>query len=137
MNLLLDTHMLIWAAVGTLPRKAEQLLVDANNTLYFSPASLWEIGIKQSLGRNDFAVDAAMLRRGLVDAHYIELPITAQHTLAVNDLPALHKDPFDRILLAQAKCEGFWLLTSDKQIKEYPGSVLFIGRGDAAWRPQK
>lgn len=124
--MLLDTHMLLWAAAGTLPGKAESLVVDANNTLYFSSASIWEIGIKKSLGRSDFRVDPEVLRRGLLDNQYNELCITSLHALAVNDLPMLHKDPFDRMLLAQAKSEGISLLTSDSIMREYPGPVLFV-----------
>lgn len=126
MKLLLDTHMLLWAAAGTLPGKAESLVVDANNTLYFSSASIWEIGIKKSLGRTDFRVDPEVLRRGLLDNQYNELCITSLHALAVGDLPMLHKDPFDRMLLAQAKSEGISLLTSDSIMREYPGPVLFV-----------
>lgn len=126
MKLLLDTHMLLWAAAGTLPKKAEVLLVDGENTLYFSPASIWEVGIKKSLGRSDFKVEPEVLRRGLLDNQYLELPITSLHALAVNDLPQLHKDPFDRMLLAQAKAEGISLLTSDSTLQEYPGPVIFI-----------
>ncbi len=126
MKLLLDTHILLWAATGTLPKEAELLVVDGDNTLYFSPASIWEIGIKKSLGRSDFKVDPEVLRRGLLDNQYQELPITSLHALAVNDLPPLHKDPFDRMLLAQAKAEGISLLTSDSILREYPGPVMFI-----------
>jgi len=126
MKLLLDTHMLLWAAAGTLPGKAESLVGDANNTLYFSSASIWEIGIKKSLGRNDFRVDPEVLRRGLLDNQYSELCITSLHALVVSDLPMFHKDPFDRMLLAQAKSEGITLLTSDSIMREYPGPVLFV-----------
>jgi len=126
MKLLLDTHMLLWAAAGTLPKDAEKMVTDGNNTLYFSPASIWEIGIKKSLGRNDFKVDPEILRRGLLDNQYQELPITGLHALAVNDLPHIHKDPFDRMLLAQAKAEGIALLTSDSAFRQYPGPVIFI-----------
>lgn len=126
MKLLLDTHILLWAAAGTLPKEAEPLVVDGDNTLYFSPASIWEIGIIKSLGRSDFKVDPEVLRRGLLDNQYQELPITSLHALAVNDLPPLHKDPFDRMLLAQAKAEGISLLTSDSILHEYPGPVMFI-----------
>jgi len=126
MKLLLDTHMLLWAAAGTLPQKAEKIVVSADNTLYFSPASIWEIGIKRSLGRSDFKVEPEVLRRGLLDNHYQDLPITSLHALAINDLPQIHKDPFDRILLAQAKAEGISLLTSDRALQEYPGPVIFI-----------
>ena len=126
MKLLLDTHLLLWAARGTLPEEAEELLLDENNTLYFSPASIWEIVIKKNLDRDDFNVDVAVLRRGLLDNQYQELPITSQHALAVSDLPAIHKDPFDRILLAQAKSEGFSLVTSDSFLQKYAGPVIFI-----------
>ncbi|MDP3429764.1 MAG: type II toxin-antitoxin system VapC family toxin, partial [Desulfomicrobium sp.] len=126
MKLLLDTHMLLWAAAGTLPKKAESLVGDVSNTLYFSSASIWEIGIKKGLGRNDFRVDPEVLRRGLLDNQYNELCITSLHALAVNDLPMLHKDPFDRMLLAQAKSEGISLLTSDSIMHEYPAPVLFV-----------
>ena len=126
MKLLLDTHMLLWAAAGSLPEKAESLVLDAENTLYFSPASIWEIGIKRNLGRNDFRVDPEVLRRGLLDNQYNELCITSLHALAANDLPMLHKDPFDRMLLAQAKSEGMFLLTADAALREYPGPILYV-----------
>ncbi|MDR1124920.1 MAG: type II toxin-antitoxin system VapC family toxin [Deltaproteobacteria bacterium] len=126
MKLLLDTHMLLRAAAGTLPKEAEEMVLDGGNTLYFSPASIWEICIKKSLGRSDFKIDPEVLRRGLLDNLYQELPITSRHALAVNDLPQIHKDPFDRILLAQAKAEGISLLTSDSVLCEYPGPVIFV-----------
>jgi len=125
-NLLLDTHILLWAAAGTLPEKADALLRDEGNILYFSAASIWEIGIKMSLGRDDFRVDPEVLRRGLLDHQYVELPVTGLHALAVNSLPLLHKDPFDRMLLAQARSEGFLLLTSDATLRGYAGPVLFV-----------
>ena len=125
MKLLLDTHILIWSAAGTLPGKAEKLLVDGGNTLYFSAASIWEIGIKKGLGRSDFTIDPEILRRSLLDNQYQELPITGQHALAANDLPPIHKDPFDRILLAQAKVEGLSFLTSDTIFRQYSGPILF------------
>lgn len=128
MKILLDTHMLLWAAAGTLPPDAETLIGNEDNTLYFSPASIWEIGIKKSLGREDFKVDAEVLRRGLLDNQYLELPITSQHALTINDLPPIHKDPFDRMLLAQAKTEGFSLVTSDSILRKYPGPVIFIAK---------
>ena len=126
MKLLLDTHMLLWAAAGTLPKDAENMLINGDNTLYFSPVSIWEIGVKKNLGRSDFKVDAEILRRGLLDNQYQELPITSLHALAANELPRLHKDPFDRMLLAQAKVEGILLLTSDSALSEYSGPVMFI-----------
>ncbi|NCD25398.1 MAG: type II toxin-antitoxin system VapC family toxin [Deltaproteobacteria bacterium] len=126
MKILLDTHMLLWAAIGTLPRQAAELIGDINSDLFFSPASIWEICIKKSLGRNDFRVDPEVLRRGLLDNQYTELGITSQHALTINDLPLLHKDPFDRMLLAQAKCEGISLLTSDAMLRDYPGPIIFM-----------
>ena len=126
MKLLLDTHMLLWAAAGILPARAEEIVVDPGNTPYFSPASIWEIGIKKGLGRSDFKVDPELLWRGLLDNQYLELPITSRHTLAACDLPPLHKDPFGRILLAQAKTEGIALLTSDGILKAYPGPIIYI-----------
>ena len=128
MKLLLDTHMLLWAAAGTLPDDAEKMMTSGDNTLFFSPASIWEIGIKKGLGRNDFKIDPDALVRGLLDNQYQELPITSLHALAANALPHIHKDPFDRMLLAQAKAEGMPLLTSDRALRAYPGPVIFIPR---------
>lgn len=125
MNLLLDTHILLWAAARPekLSRKTLRLFDDPDNTLVFSAASLWEIVIKQSLGRDDFDVNARQLRRGLLDNGYNELLVTSTHALALDDLPPLHRDPFDRMLLAQSRVEGFTLLTADKQVLQYPGLV--------------
>ncbi|MEO9589672.1 MULTISPECIES: type II toxin-antitoxin system VapC family toxin [Marinobacter] len=128
MNLLLDTHILLWAAAqpDKLSPEAATLIGNAENRLYFSAASLWEVVIKNSLGRTDFHVDPHLLRRGLVDNGYLELPISSQHTLAVSHLPDIHKDPFDRILVAQAETEGFLLLTSDDVVGRYPGPVRLV-----------
>ncbi|MDR0934253.1 MAG: type II toxin-antitoxin system VapC family toxin [Burkholderiaceae bacterium] len=126
MKLLLDTHMLLWAAAGTLPKKAEKLIADGANTLYFSSASLWEISIKNSLGREDFRVNPRLLWRALLDNQYQELPISSLHVLALGELPTGHKDPFDRILAAQAKSEGISLLTSDTQMRDYGDAVMFV-----------
>ena len=126
MKILLDTHLLLRVAVGELPNDASRYIEDANNMLMFSPASIWEVVIKQGLGRKDFAVDPALLYNGLIKAGYQELPITGKHTLLVSALPNHHKDPFDRILLAQAASEGITFLTADKALTQYPGSILFI-----------
>jgi len=127
MKILLDTHLLLWAAADQLPPEAARYIEDNTNTLLFSPASLWEIVIKRGLGRADFVVDPAALSSGLFSAGYQELPITGRHALLVSTLPSLHKDPFDRILLAQAMSEGVPLLTSDKAVSKYPGSVIYVG----------
>jgi len=125
MKLLLDTHLLLWAAgdPAKLSKSARTLLSDLNNDLIFSAASLWEITIKRALGRPDFRVEPRLLRRGLLDNGYIELPITSEHALATDTLPALHKDPFDRILVAQAMVEGITLLTVDSLVAKYPGPI--------------
>ncbi|WP_291830058.1 type II toxin-antitoxin system VapC family toxin, partial [Bosea sp. (in: a-proteobacteria)] len=91
--------------------------------LYFSAASLWEIAIKTSLGRSDFSVDARLLRRGLLDHGFAELPVTGEHAVAIDGLPPIHRDPFDRILVAQAKVEGIILLTSDNTVARYGGAI--------------
>ena len=128
MRLLVDTHLLLWAASDSrkLSAKARRTLLAPENALVFSAASLWEIAIKRGLGREDFSVDLHLLRRGLLDNGYEELAITAAHALAVDSLPPLHKDPFDRMLLAQAQVEGIVLVTSDARVAEYPGTVLKV-----------
>lgn len=128
MNLLLDTHVLLWAASEPqrLSAKARTLLLDPANQLVFSAASLWEISIKSSLDRTDFKVDTRRLWRMMLVNGYRELPITSEHTVAVNELPALHKDPFDRILVAQARVEGLLLLTADKIVAKYGEGVRKI-----------
>jgi len=125
MKLLLDTHLLLWAAGSPdrLPATARLLLEDPQNELLFSAASLWEIVIKRGLGRSDFQVDARVLRRGLLDNGYQELAITSEHTVFIDSLPLIHKDPFDRILVAQATVEGITLLTADALVAQYPGPV--------------
>lgn len=128
MNLLLDTHVLLWAAAEPekLSAEAVGLIADDTNKLYFSAASLWEVVIKNSLQRPDFHVDPHLLRRGLIDNGYSELSISAQHTLGVVHLPPIHKDPFDRILVAQAQAEGLLLLTADELVAQYPGPIRHI-----------
>lgn len=125
MKLLLDTHLLLWAAGSPeqLPAAARTLLEDSQNELLFSAASLWEIAIKRGLGRSDFKVDARLLRRGLLDNGYQELAVTSEHAVFIDSLPPLHKDPFDRMLVAQATVEGVILLTADALVAQYPGPI--------------
>ncbi|MEN1959501.1 type II toxin-antitoxin system VapC family toxin [Luteimonas sp. MJ246] len=125
MKYLLDTHLLLWAAAEPkrLPKKARTLLEDASNTLLFSAASLWEVAIKANLGRPDFDVEPAVLRRGLLDNGYVELPIVSEHAVATGTLPPIHRDPFDRLLVAQAQVEGITLLTADPVVLQYPGPI--------------
>lgn len=125
MKLLLDTHVLLWAAgmPERLNEATRTLLNDPQHALMFSAASLWEVAIKRSLGRDDFQVDPRLLRRGLLDNGYAELPIRSEHAVAVDGLPNHHKDPFDRLLVAQAQVEGITLLTSDPLVALYPGPI--------------
>jgi PIN domain nuclease of toxin-antitoxin system len=120
-----DTHLLIWAAQysSRLSRQAAGLIGNLEFTRFFSAASIWEIAIKRSLGRADFQVDPLALRRGLLENGYDELPVTGAHGAAVAGLPMLHRDPFDRILVAQALLEGITLLTVDPVVAGYPGDI--------------
>jgi PIN domain nuclease of toxin-antitoxin system len=120
-KLLLDTHVLLWAAgdPSKLSRKTRALLSATDNALLFSVASLWEITIKRRLGRADFRVDARLLRRGLFDNGYSEIGIASAHVVAIDSLPDIHRDPFDRLLIAQARVEGVALLTSDNMVLRY------------------
>ena len=128
MKFLLDTHILLWAAgqPDKLSDSARKILLDTHNTLFFSAANLWEVVIKKGLGRVDFRVDPYRLRKMLVVNGYNELPVTAEHCLRVTTLPPLHKDPFDRILIAQARNEGMTLLTIDSAIIDYGDAVQAV-----------
>jgi PIN domain nuclease of toxin-antitoxin system len=128
MKLLLDTHLLLWAAgePARLSKEIRALLDNPENEPIFSAASLWEVAIKRSLGRADFTVDARLLRRGLLDNGYTELPIISDHVVATESLPQLHKDPFDRVLIAQATVEGITLLTTDTLVSQYPGPIRMM-----------
>lgn len=122
---LLDTHLLLWAAATPekLPEAARAIIEDEASQLLFSAASIWEVSIKAGMQRPDFAVEPAVLRRGLLDHGYEELAIRSAHAAAVYLLPKLHKDPFDRLLVAQAGHEGVTLLTNDALVAEYPGPI--------------
>jgi PIN domain nuclease of toxin-antitoxin system len=125
MRLLLDTHLLLWSAVEPerLSSKAQIAIGDEDNELLFSPASLWEVSIKQRLRRPDFQVDVRLLRRNLLMNGYDELSVTGEHAVAVADLPPIHRDPFDRLLVAQSMVEGITLLTADRTMARYPGPI--------------
>ena len=128
MRLLLDTHLLVWAMgePERLPAGCAAMLEDPSNSLVFSVASLWELVIKQALGRPDFNLEPSLLRQALLGGGWQELPIEASHALAVSHLPPLHRDPFDRLLLAQAQVEGLLLLTADSQLSLYPGPIRYM-----------
>lgn len=128
MKLLLDTHILLWSAgqPEKLSERARDLLLDPSNILYFSAASMWEIVIKRGLGRDDFKVDPLRLLKQLVINGYEEVAVSSDHALAVETLPPLHKDPFDRILIAQARTEGMMLLTADSHISLYGDGIVAV-----------
>jgi len=128
LRLLLDTHLLLWASGPTerLPAAAALMLDDPDNELVFSVASLWEITIKHGLRRPDFQVDPRVFRQELLENGYTELTITSDHAFAVGLLPPIHRDPFDRILIAQAAAEAITLLTSDPIVARYPGPVRAV-----------
>ncbi len=125
MNFLPDTHLLLWAAgePGKMPKAAREIITDPANELFFSAVSIWEIAIKRALGRANFQTDPRRMRLLLLANGYHELPLTSDHGLAVLGLPAIHQDPFDRILIAQAATEGITLLTADSDIAKYPGPI--------------
>ena len=128
MKLLLDTHVLLWAASqpNRLSAAALRLIDNPANELLFSAASVWEVAIKRGLGRTDFQADPRLLRRGLLDNRYSELPVLSEHVVAIDSLPPIHKDPFDRLLVAQASVEGITLLTADSVVAQYPGPVRMV-----------
>jgi len=122
MRILLDTHTLLWAAKGVLPKKVQSLLEDGANDLYFSPVNLWEIELK----KDRLNTDAQVMYQKLSLNGYIELPVTARHILALAQLPAIHQDPFDRALIAQAQSEQIYLLSADEAVKRYGRSLEYI-----------
>jgi len=127
LSFLLDTHLILWTSFRSrnLSEAARELLGKAPGSC-FSVASLWEIAIKFALGRPNFQIDPRVLRRGLLDNGYAELSVTADHVLATVVLPPIHKDPFDRLLVAQATVEGIVLLTADPTVARYPGPVRLV-----------
>ena len=128
MKYLLDTHILLWAAADSprLSPKAREIIGNSSNELFFSPISIWEIAIKSGLGRDDFTVNPGLFRRGLLDNRYSELVINSLHAAATASLPDIHKDPFDRMLIAQSQTEGIALLSSDEKVIAYGNTVLAV-----------
>jgi PIN domain nuclease of toxin-antitoxin system len=125
MNVLLDTHILLWTVFKTrrLSAEARRIIEDPAHQLIFSTVNLWEITIKRAQGRHDFQVDPRPLRDALLLSGYQELPIKSEHAMGVGTLPAIHRDPFDRLLVAQGAVEGCLLLTSDRKVSQYPGLI--------------
>ncbi|MEO7689789.1 MAG: type II toxin-antitoxin system VapC family toxin [Sphingomonas sp.] len=128
MKLLLDTHLLLWALEDSprLSAAARALIEDEENILLFSAISMAEVAIKNALRRPDFEIDPHIVRRTLMDDGYLELPLTGAHAVAVAGLPPIHKDPFDRLLVAQAVVEGITLVTENAVVGQYAGPVRLV-----------
>ncbi len=128
MRILLDTHLLLWAMAASrkLPRDVKSQLLDPHNDIYYSAASLWEIAIKRGLQRADFRIDIEALMEALPASGFLELPVTAAHAAGVARLPPIHKDPFDRLLVAQSMAEPLTLLTNDAVLADYWDGVKVI-----------
>jgi len=125
MRFLVDTQIAIWALLddARLSEPAREALGDLGNECIFSVSSIWEIAIKRALKKRGFLHDPREIRRQLLANGYVELDILGRHVVAVDSLPHIHKDPFDRILIAQAIVEGITLLTADARIAQYPGPI--------------
>ena len=128
MTVLLDTHLLLWLAMDSprLPDRVSRLADDPGARLLYSAASIWEVAIKAGLGRADFRADPGALRRGLLLNGYEELPVTGAHAAAVTGLPDHHRDPFDRVLIAQARVEGVAFWTVDTVLAAYGAPVVVV-----------
>lgn len=128
MRLLLDTHLLLWAAASSkhLSGEARALLEDGGNEVYYSAASIWEIAIKSTLPRSDLRIDIDALREALPRMGLVELPVTAEHAARITRLPPIHRDPFDRMLVAQSIAEPLTLLTNDAVLGRYSDGVRVV-----------
>ena len=128
MKFLLDTEFVLWVPIDDrrIGGQAREILTDSANQFVFSVSSIWEIAIKKALRRQDFQFDPREIRRLLIENGYEELTLQSRHVVAVDSMAPIHKDPFDRILIAQAMVEGITLLTSDATIARYPGPILKV-----------
>lgn len=123
MKLLLDSHVVLWwlATPEKISKDAYTAIADQNNEAYISVATIWELGIKHKLGRLELPYPFLEI---LQKEDIRTLSIEARHALAIIDLPLIHQDPFDRMLIAQAKCDDLLLVTQDKMITQYPISTI-------------
>ena len=128
MNLLLDTHVALWAIADSpaLPAAGRALIADPGNEVWVSAVSVWEIAIKHALDRGDMPVSGEEALQWFGEAGYRLLSITPAHAAAVGALPPHHQDPFDRLLLAQAQVEGMTLLTADDAVGRYGSPALQV-----------
>jgi PIN domain nuclease of toxin-antitoxin system len=127
MRILLDTHIALWAVTGSrrLSRKSQQFILDADE-VHVSAATIWEIAIKHALGKGDMPVSAAQALQAFRDAGYALLAIKPEHAVRVEDLPSIHNDPFDRLLVAQARLEPMTLMTSDRLVGQYGAGIVVV-----------
>ena len=128
MTFLLDTQLLVWSITQAdrVSFQTRALINSSENRPFYSAVSIWEVAIKYSLRRPDFTVDPQELKFNLDDSGFRELPIRCEHTFAIHDLPRIYRDPFDRLLVAQAIVEGLTLLTVDSVLAQYPGPVRLV-----------
>lgn len=128
MKYLLDTHILLWATTNSdkLSQRARDIIANPDNDIYFSTVSIWEIAIKMGLGKLQLPISTAAFRRVLLDNQYLELNINSKHAILTETLPPIHKDPFDRMLIAQAQSEGFTLISADNYVIAYGNMVLAV-----------
>ncbi|MEN3150520.1 type II toxin-antitoxin system VapC family toxin [Neorhizobium sp. IRAMC:178] len=128
MRILLDSHLLVWlvGASDRLPLAAREIIENPDHDIFFSSASIWELSIKYSSGKIGLELPPRMLYQVLIESNFNELAVTASHALEIDSLPQIHKDPFDRILIAQSMSEGMLLLTSDEAIAKYGGPIRFV-----------
>lgn len=126
MRLLLDTQIALWALVDDprLGQKARDLILDSDNEINVSTATVWEVAIKHGLGRGDMPVSGTRAAKLFSEAGYRELPVTWKHAALVDELSAIHGDPFDRILVAQSLAEPMRLVTRDKTISQYNDTII-------------
>ena len=129
MNLLLDTHVALWAITESprLTKKAREMIESPRSSVWISAATVWEIAIKHGLGRGDMPVSSLEAMRYFRASGYRWLPVEPEHAAAVEDLATHHADPFDRLLVAQAKVEGLTLVTTDPVVRSYPGVAFLPG----------
>ena len=127
MRILLDTHIALWAVVGSkrLPPRAKELILAADE-VFVSAASLWEIAVKHGLGKGDMPISSAQALQAFADAGYTRLDIRPEHALAVELLPPIHNDPFDRMLVAQALAEPLTLVTRDALVASYSDAIVKV-----------
>ena len=125
MRVLLDTHLLIWviSSSNQLSVRAKTIINDESVEVLFSSASVWEVSIKYAQGRADFPIEPLRFVERLRKSGYEELSIRSEHAIAVSELPSIHNDPFDRIIISQASVEAILLLTADRVVATYPGLI--------------